>query len=193
MTWKDIPGWYDWAGFYTDVVRRYNGGLLVEVGCYLGRSLCHLGQLVKESGKPFTVIGVDTCTGSGEENGYDNHANEVALGGGTFAGQLHRNILKCGLGRHVGILTLPSARAATLFPPGGLVMAFLDARHDYPAVREDIQAWLPKVGPGGIIAGDDIGIPNEERPVWPGVKQAVSELLPGFRYEPHDAWAYEVR
>jgi len=30
------------------------------VGCYLGRSLCSLAEVVRDSGRDFTVIGIDT-------------------------------------------------------------------------------------------------------------------------------------
>jgi len=36
-----------------------------------------------------------------------------------------------------------------------LDLVFLDARHDYQAVAEDIEAWRPKLQTGGILAGHD--------------------------------------
>lgn len=48
-----------------------------------------------------------------------------------------------------------SARAARLFEPASLDFVFIDARHDGCAVQEDLQAWWPKVRPGGLLAGDD--------------------------------------
>lgn len=193
MTWQDIPGWFDWVEFYTELVTTQPGGILVEVGNFLGRSLCCLGQLVKDSGKSFHVVGIDVCTGSGIENGWDNHGAAVREGGGTFAGLLHGNIVKCGLQDYITLVAAKSDRAATLFPDKSLTCVFLDARHDYESVKSDIQTWLPKIKPGGIIGGDDIGIPGEVNPVWPGVGKAVTELLPGFSYKPHDAWAYKVK
>lgn len=32
---------------------------------------------------------------------------------------------------------------------------YIDARHDYCAVKEDINAYWPKLRPGGILAGHD--------------------------------------
>ena len=32
---------------------------------------------------------------------------------------------------------------------------YIDARHDYESVKEDLEHWLPKVKLGGIVAGHD--------------------------------------
>ena len=47
---------------------------------------------------------------------------------------------------------------------------FIDGDHRYESVRRDIQAWLPKVRPGGIMGGHDceyhfLDIPKE---FWEG-------------------------
>lgn len=148
---------------------------------------------MKESGKPFTVIGIDTCLGTGVENGHDHHAEAVAKGMGTFAGQLHRNIIGCGLQDVVTVIVADSYRASQLFTEGSLASVFLDAAHDEQSVSNDIRYWLSKVKYGGFIGGDDMGVPGEEHPVWPGVKAAVSKLLPGWKHFPHDSWVYEKR
>jgi predicted O-methyltransferase YrrM len=133
---------------------------------------------------------VDTCRGTGIENGSDNHSEASRRGGGSFASELLNNIHATGNGDIVDLLITTSERAAGLFPDNSLQLIFLDARHDEESVRKDILAWLPKVAPGAIIAGDDIGVPNEANPIWPGVKAAVSALLPDFEYVPHDAWRW---
>lgn len=193
MTWEDIDGWFDFHQYYESVVKNYPGGLLVEVGCYLGRSLCHLGQLVKDSGKPFRVVGVDHCLGSGEENGADHHLDAVKRGGRSFAGELWNNVVACGLQDVVTLVVGESGRASEVFGSRSCTMVFLDARHDHNSVCRDVQLWLPKVRLGGELAGDDMGVPNEINPVWPGVRKAVDELLPGWEHVPHDAWKYRVR
>jgi len=61
------------------VARRAAGGryafggdsIFVKVGCYLGRSLCSLAELVCQAGNGITLIGVDTCRGSGPEGQRD--------------------------------------------------------------------------------------------------------------------------
>lgn len=49
---------------------------------------------------------------------------------------------------------------------------FLDARHDYASVLEDISTWYTKVRPGGWLTGHDF---NHK---WPGVQRAVADHFP---------------
>lgn len=198
MKWLDLPGWFDYDWVYTEVVSRLPGGTLVEVGNYLGRSLCRLGELVKMSGKPFRVIGVDTCRGSGPEEpygvpaAYNPFGDALKEGGGTFAGLLHRNVIECGLADVVTLIVCDSVEASKLFADESCAFVFIDGAHDQPSVERDVSAWLPKVRSGGILAGDDVGVPNEANPVWPGVKAAVDKLIPGWKYAQHDAFWYDV-
>ncbi|CAE8629455.1 unnamed protein product [Polarella glacialis] len=55
------------------------------------------------------------------------------------------------------LLQLPSAQAAPLFSDGSLDFVYLDGRHDYCGVLEDIMAWWPKLRAGGLLAGNDYG------------------------------------
>lgn len=190
MDWTSIPGWFDWPTYYEEVVNSYPGGTLVEVGCYLGRSLCYLGDLVRRSGKPFTVIGVDHALGSGTENGTDHHRDAVTRGGKSFAGELWNNVVACGLQDVVTVILSESGRASRLFLDNSLTLVFLDGRHDYESVARDVALWGPKIELKGQLAGDDFGVPGEVEPVWPGVSRAVMETLPGWRHVPHDAWAW---
>src|SRR5215218_5689654 len=48
-----------------------------------------------------------------------------------------------------------STEASRLIPHHSLDFAYLDARHDYDSVIEDLEAWFDKVRPGGILAGHD--------------------------------------
>jgi hypothetical protein len=48
-----------------------------------------------------------------------------------------------------------SVEGAKFVPDHSLDFAYIDARHDYESVKEDIAAWCAKVRPGGILAGHD--------------------------------------
>jgi predicted O-methyltransferase YrrM len=48
-----------------------------------------------------------------------------------------------------------SVAAAASFADASVDFVYLDARHTYDAVTEDLEAWWPKLRPGGILAGED--------------------------------------
>lgn len=77
------------------------------------------------------------------------------------------------------------ADIAPLVEDRSIFMPFIDADHRYEAVRDDIDTWLPKVQPGGIIAGHDYGHPD-----LVGVKRAVDEMFVGreVHIEPATVW-----
>jgi hypothetical protein len=161
-----IPGWFDFSALYDDQVRRARpGAVLVEVGCWPGRSLVYLGQAVRVSGKALDVYGVEYGRGSQE------HRDQVAAAGGTIAGQLARNLLECGVSDGVSLIVAFSVRAAWLFAPGSVDFAFIDAGPDYQCVPSDLAAWWPRIRPGGVLAGHDYTAE------WPGVVQAVHDYF----------------
>jgi cephalosporin hydroxylase len=177
MHWHEIEGWFQWRSAQEEAVARFPAGSrFVEVGTYLGRSLCSLAEAASQSGKPFDLIGIDTCRGSGPEGPRqkDYHGAVVAQNGGTFAGVLHRNIIACGYGDAIAIIIADSLAASRLFGDASIDWVHLDARHDYASVRADIRAWLPKVKPGGWLSGDDY-----DEIKWPEVVSAVGDSLPG--------------
>ena len=177
MQWHEIDGWFHWRSGQEDAVQQFpEGSCFVEVGTYLGRSLCSLGEVVERSGKRFTVIGIDTCRGTGPEGPRrkDYHGTAVTQGGGTFAGTLHRNILECGYGDAIMLIVADAAAASQFFADQSIDWVHLDARHDYESVKADIATWLPKVKSGGWLSGDDY-----DPLKWPEVIKAVDEMLPG--------------
>lgn len=176
MHWQNIDGWFNWRSAQEEAAHWFeDGSCFVEVGTYLGRSLCSLGEVVELSGKSITIVGIDTCRGSGPEGRHqkDYHGAAVAQGGGTFAGALHRNVLACGYGETISLIIADSIAASRMFSDQSVDWVHLDARHDYRNLTADIQAWLPKVKPGGWISGDDF-----DEVKWPDVVKAVGDLLP---------------
>lgn len=73
-------------------------------------------------------------------------------------------------GLRVRLVSGDSVRTAALFDDRSMDFVFIDAAHDTASVLADIDAWLPKIAPGGVIAGDDYG--------WPTVEAAVGTRFP---------------
>lgn len=74
--------------------------------------------------------------------------------------------------RFVTFITKPSAFAAHLFPSALFHYVYIDGNHLYEFVKEDCNAWWPKVKPGYVMAGHDY---REDVP--DGVKKAVNEFV----------------
>lgn len=58
-------------------------------------------------------------------------------------------------GTRSAIWRMTSVEAARKVPDRSLDFVYIDARHDYESVKEDVAAWCSKVRPGGILAGHD--------------------------------------
>ena len=58
-------------------------------------------------------------------------------------------------GARSSIWRMTSVEAAAKVADHSFDFVYIDARHDYESVKEDLQAWCGKVRPGGILAGHD--------------------------------------
>jgi SAM-dependent methyltransferase len=154
----------------------------VEVGCWLGRSTVYLARQVAASGKDIALTAVDTFRGSPTE---EFHLRVVAAHGGSVRAAFEANLRRYGVADQVAVLEAPSVAAAASFPDGSLDFVFIDADHAYGSVRADLLAWLPKVRPGGTLAGHDYDSAD--------VARAVREVLPptGVRPVGVRCWAFE--
>lgn len=81
------------------------------------------------------------------------------------------------------LIKAPSVEGAVHILDGALDFVFIDAKHSYRAVCQDIVAWLPKVRKGGWLTGHDIDRPDT-------VARAVAELLPGYETLAHRVWSF---
>jgi cephalosporin hydroxylase len=82
------------------------------------------------------------------------------------------------------LLWMPSTEAAAFVVDGWADFVFIDAGHSYQAVLADIDAWQPKVRPGGWLGGHD------HHPKFPGVIRAVGERFDGrLTLLPGNIWA----
>jgi glycosyltransferase involved in cell wall biosynthesis len=171
-SWEQIPGFFDFAALYDDAVSRApERSVFVEVGTLVGRSSCYLATKIRESGKSIALYVIDTCKGSST----DSTGMEIAPSlGGSYAGELHRNILSCGLEGFAVPIIAESVRASMLFGPESVDFCFIDGDHAYESVRADLNAWWPKIRPGGTMAGHDY---QQPAPWLAGVTLAVDEFF----------------
>lgn len=147
----EIVGWCDFLPFYREMVGRFReGGRFVEVGCWHGQSSVSLLKMIGQAGAEIAVDFIDTWLASpnepemlaelerlGPDHVYESFLANVA----PYAGW--RAIRK------------RSVEAAADYEDASLDFVFIDADHSAEAVEADVRAWLPKVKPGGVLAGHD--------------------------------------
>lgn len=158
---RQIDGFCNFRNFYSEIAEWIpDGGTWVEVGVYWGQSFSWAVVECVNRGKKIDLVAVDAWPDAWTSpEGWPmiekfKHCMEPLDG-------LYRYIQS------------GSADAARHFADASVDFVFLDADHVYPRVYEDIHAWLPKIRPGGIIAGHDYNEPHG------GVIQAVNEIFPG--------------
>lgn len=181
LHWTCIHGFFDYEDIYRAFVDRcVDGDVIVEIGCYLGRSACFLGEIIQTSGKKITVLAVDTWPAT-----YVFQDNSGIVTEAPFE-TFYANVRQSGLLDIIVPIRASSLWAAT-FVRDNLACVFIDGEHNYPNPLDDIKAWLPKVRHGGILAGHDYEDAN-----FSGVVRAVKESF-GTNYKVFNrSWAVEV-
>lgn len=168
--YQNIQGWCGFTNIYDDMIRYHpNGSHFVEVGSWRGQSSAYMAVAIINSGKQIKFDCVDTWRGTLNE---PQHQQDPSVINDTLYDEFIANMKP--VEGHYRAIRLPSVEAAALYDDASLDFVFIDGDHTYEAVLADIRAWLPKVKPGGTIAGDDYG---HAGPGSEGVRQAVQEVF----------------
>jgi predicted O-methyltransferase YrrM len=134
-------------------------GVVVEIGSWKERSTIWLATGLQAGGEG-KVVAIDPHTGSNE--------HQIAEGVWTFD-EFQRNVGEAGVADLVEPMVTTSVEAAKGFDRPVAVI-FIDGAHEYEAVRDDFEAWYPKVIDGGMMAFNDSDS-------WPGVSRLVRERV----------------
>ena len=160
----DLGGWFTnvEAEVYRSLVRPIRSGVVVEVGVWKGRSVSTILDICRINQN--RLVAVDTWKPDLRDPGYLEAATRDIL-------EIFRDNLRL-LG-HTGtveILQKDSVHARDHFSDRSIDLVFVDADHSYEAVKNDLEAWLPKVTRHGVLCGHDYT-------VRPGVRRAVDEMF----------------
>jgi hypothetical protein len=159
--WSSVDGWFDYWPFYKSVAESLpDGARIAEVGVYKGRSVIFMAQMLMRLGKTSCrIYAVD-------------HFKDASLE--DFGDALRRCEI-CGKDywEMVSPIKGDSSESAGGFNDASLDFIWIDAAHDYESVKRDIRAWLPKLKPGGLMAGHDADSPDVARAVAETIEAKV--------------------
>lgn len=125
------------------------GFTILEIGSWLGQGSTRI--LIEEAKKKDgAVYCVDTWKGNANVQKHQNIVRDYDVLG-TFL----TNVEAAGGSHLVKPLIMSSEDAARVMRDSAFDLVFIDADHSYAATLGDIQAWRPRVKPGGILCGHD--------------------------------------
>lgn len=127
----------------------------MELGVYWGQSFSYAVVECLNRGKKINLVAIDAFPWVDEQ-------------GVTTLQHFQKHMAP--LSGHFRHIQSGSSEAAVHFADQSVDFVFIDANHTYDFVKADVNAWLPKIKPGGIIAGHDYNAPHE-------VERAVNEIF----------------
>jgi hypothetical protein len=154
--------------------RLPKGGVCAEIGVWKG----DFSERIIDVVGPSRLDLIDPWQAVADE-GYERARYGGQLAGGQAEmDALHAAALeRFSLERRQGVVRvhrLTSLEAAKRFRDGEFDFVYIDGNHRYEFVKADLEAYAPKVRPGGFLAGDDYGVAG-----WweDGVTRAVDEFV----------------
>jgi len=123
------------------------GAVFVEVGSWTGFSSCTLGVVVARNGGHLYCV--DHWNGSPMTTLFDEAAQK------DIYHIFEENLKSAGLWDHVTPIKSYSVDASKGFDDNSIDFLFIDADHRYKEFKKDLEAWMPKVKPGGVMCGHD--------------------------------------
>lgn len=179
LSWEQIDGVFAHKPFYDWLLERLKPKASVaEIGVLCGKAIVYLAQESQRRELALELHAVDTFKVCDEYKPWLREFADKEI----FFPLYKSNLQRAGVYREITSYILPSIEAARLIDDKTLDCVFIDAGHDEESVTADIQAWRPKVKPGGILSGDDYTFG------WPGVIAAVDRLVPARKLMGQTWW-----
>ncbi len=175
----DLQGWGSNDPVFLQVISEIKPKLIVEVGTWKGASAIHMAEICSNQNLGTEIVCIDTWLGnwqhwSRDSGGVGSREDlKIVNGLPRLYYQFLANVIHKGFEKFITPLPLTGTAGAKLFEHYKLMadIVYIDGDHEYESVLFDIRLWLKQLAPGGVLIGDDYA--------WPGVKQAVDEIVSG--------------
>ncbi len=161
--YQRIHGWFDFEKIYSDMVKiSNNNSHFVEIGSWLGKSTSYMAVEISNSGKKIKFDAVDTWNYTKNLDDFSAYENFIKTNNINPYEEFLSNIKP--IKNYINVIKEYSVDAAKLYNNESLDFIFIDGAHDYYNIKNDINAWFPKVKSDGYIGGHDYeptcGVPD---------------------------------
>lgn len=150
-----VGAWTSHLHFAYDLVATLRPAVLVELGVDRGESYFAFCQSAAENQTATRCFGIDTWRGDRHAGGYDET---------TFVQVSEHN--RANYENFSTLIRSDFDAALSQFEAGGIDVLHIDGLHTEAAVRHDLDSWLPKVRPGGILLLHDVDVRSKEFGAW---------------------------
>lgn len=160
--YSGVSAWMGHAPFAYWLVSALKPRTIVELGTHYGDSFFALCRAVRENKTDSKCFAVDSWEG-------DKHA-------GFFGQEVFEAVSAHNEANYKDFSILirsTFSEAASSFEDGSIDLLHIDGLHTYDAVRQDVEAWMPKLAPDGVLLLHDT---HEKREDF-GVYKLWDELM----------------
>jgi hypothetical protein len=151
----NISAWADHAPFAFWLVSAARPECVVELGVYHGFSYLVLCQAAAALDRPPRCFGVDNWVG-------DEHS-------GFYGDDVYHRLKNYHDARYYGFSELIRASfddALPSVPDGSIDLLHIDGRHFYEDVKQDFEAWGPKLSDRAVVLFHDTNVRERDFGVW---------------------------
>jgi predicted O-methyltransferase YrrM len=182
---EDLPqGWFHHGPKVLDLLQVHRPVVAVELGTWLGASAIAMVRMLQRWGGTLTCV--DTWYGT--VDGAPRGSSPLMILSAA------RNFVQAGVSAHIRLIAAPTVDAARAWNGPPVDFLYIDADHSEAGTRADLEAWVPLVRRGGLIAGDDYG--NAAYPgvrlAWDAFARARGLALTRYQTEPANPYGVEL-
>ena len=149
---------------YISIIYEIEIKSIAEIGVFLGKNT----RILKKEFPDSHIYLIDPWK---PDLNYLNSGNAVSKNNSTYEAAYLHVLSLFETDKNITILRKCSEDSIA-FLPDNLDLIFIDANHEYHAIKHNISIFLPKIRSGGILAGHNFG-----QKKFPGVTKAVKEIF----------------
>ena len=170
----DLQGWGSDHPVLLQAIDTFEPRKILEIGSWKGRSAINMARHARDKGLDCEVVCVDTWLGSSEhwlrEKPEWYEWLQIKFGRPQLYNTFLANVVRAGLQNSITPFPCTSETASVVLIKLGFYfdICYVDAAHEYDAVKRDLAAVWPLCREPGVLIGDDYD--------WDSVKRAVDEF-----------------